>query len=288
MTLATAALFLFAVLTMAMWPENARFGSPSNSVAQEDGSAVRSSDPSASAPSARTLINNEIRKKMDGVVDFVHDSEPFGDIRMSLASDLKINIVVDMNLAGVLDDNTEISVKLEGVRLSSALRTVLKAADATYTIKDGVLLIISIDDETEPEYLSQHMIDVREILDLIRTSETDRIGKPVLDDVSARGERRGAGGGGGVFAIPSQADDDVAVAVEQTADKPTVYPLLTAEKLLVNTVTEIVASDSWERNGGGNGMITCIGGVLVVVNCESVADQLKDFLQDLTYQMKKK
>lgn len=29
-------------------------------------------------------------------------------------------------------------------------------------------------------------------------------------------------------------------------------------------------------------------GVLVVVNCESVADGLKDFLQDLTYQMKKK
>ena len=282
MTLATAGLFLVALLTMAMWPEDARFGSPSHSVAQEDGAVDPSSASSVPAPSARTLINNEIRKKMDGVVNLVHDAEPFGEVRKSLASELKINIVIDSNLEGVLDDDTEVSVKLEGVRLSSALRTMLRDVDATYAIKDGVLLIISIDDETEPDYLSQHMIDVRQILALIRVSETDRIGKPVLEDVSARRAPRG----GGVFAIPSQADDDA--AVEQTADAPIVYPMLTAEKLLVNTVTEIVASDSWECTGGGNGMITCIGGVLVVVNCESVADQLKDFLQDLTYQMKKK
>jgi len=304
MTLATAAMFLVAVLTMAMWPEQARFGSPSQSVAQEDpfdsvadqkdgedpfaGRTVQPKKKAAIKPSARTQMHDNVRKLISQSVDLVYDAEPFGDIREQIAKDLGINVVIDQNLEGVLDDDTEVTSNLVDVRLSDALRTLLKKVDATYTIRDGVLLIISIDDELEPDYISTHMIDVREVLALIKVADADRIGKPILPVGTPDPGR----GGGGVFAIPNRAQLGDAADVPAPATPPAaeriVAPVLTAESLLVDTITTIVASDSWECNGTGNGGITCIGGVLVVVSSESVVDETRDFVVDLVYHMKDK
>ena len=64
------------------------------------------------------------------------------------------------------------------------------------------------------------------------------------------------------------------------------YPILTAEKLLVDTVSRVVSSDAWEVNGGGNCDLTCIGGVLIVVSNEAIAEDVRDFVTDLEYQIK--
>ncbi|QEG25208.1 permease prefix domain 1-containing protein [Mariniblastus fucicola] len=318
MTLATACLFLVAVLTMAMWPENARFGSPSNSVAQEDGEAdpfgnqgdVASAetnpfDDSATAtaskralprrpavkPSERTMSNNRIREKLKTPSDMIYESEPFGDVVAQLSGDLGVNIVVDQNLEGILDSDTEVSANLAGVRTSDGLRMMLRPVDATYSIRDGVLLIISTDDEHEPDYLSRHMIDVREILQLISVADANRIGKPISSSVNVPVVGGGGfgGGGGGVFCLAPQAP---ATTKESDKSKNQVVvqqvpvPVLTAEKLLTSTITNVVSSDAWEANGGGNCQLTCIGGVLVLRANERVADEVQDFIIDLTYQMK--
>ena len=318
MTLATAAMFLVAVLTMAMWPENARFGSPSQSVAQEDPFDKRSSDnpdpfgknPKQQAaakeklgkPSPRSVSRSIIRKKLAENHDLVYDSDPFGDIRQELQDALKINIVVDANLAGVLDDDTEISANLTGIPLSDGLRLFLRRVDATYVIQRGVLLLISIDDEQEPDFLARHMIDVQEILQLIKETESDRVGKPLaFHGGGGGGGGLGGGGGGrrgggGVFAIAPQgfggggrgdgAGEDESKAPEKPSVAQVNVPVLTAEELLVDTIQRVVSPDAWHQGGSGNADLTCIGGVLVVLSHESLAEEVEDFVVDLEYQLK--
>ncbi len=119
-----------------------------------------------------------ILEQLDKPVDLIYDAEPFGDVRDELVKELGINIVIDQNLDGVLDDETEVSANLSGITLGKGLRTMLKAVDATYVVKDEVLLIISIDDENEPDYL---VTDVYNVGDL----------------VAPRSSPGGLGGGGG-------------------------------------------------------------------------------------------
>ena len=300
MTLATAAMFLVAVLTMAMWPENARFGSPANSVAQDEdpfGSDDSDANPFGDGgpakavvkakPSARSMLNDEIRYKLSQPFDLIYDAEPFGDIMADLVKKLKVNIVVDRNLDGVLDGNTEVSANLAGLPLSDSLRVLLRAVDATYAIKNGVLLIISIDDENEPDYLARHMIDVHELLKMIKLTEADRIGKPIAAAHQGGGGFSGGGqGGGGVFCVAPQAEPKKSLS--QQAPTQIVMPqqLMTAEHLLIETITRVVSPDVWMANGGGNCDLFCIGGVLVLVSHEAVAEEVQDFVTDLEYQIK--
>ena len=300
MTLATAGSFLVALLTMAMWPEDARFGSPSQTVAQD---AVTATAPVKASPSSRSRSNDEIRSSLNNVGDLVYDASPFGDVLKELSSKLQLNIVIDANLEGVLDADTEISANLTGIRLSDGLRTMLKPVDATYAIQGGVLMIIAIDDEYEPDYLSRHMIDVRELLELVKNAESDRVGKPIAATKRSGRSGGGFGGGGrggGVFCIPKQLGSGAAgspsesapvvgkqkAAKEDAEDDEQLYVVLTAEQLLVETIKRVVAPDAWMSNGGGNCDLTCIGGVLVVLSHESVAEDVQDLVTDLKYQMK--
>ncbi|QEG21318.1 VWA domain-containing protein [Mariniblastus fucicola] len=131
-----------------------------------------------------------ILDQLDERVDLIYDNEPFGDVRAELAKEMKINIVIDQNLEGILDDDTDVFSNLSGITLGKGLRTMLKKVDATYVVKDEVLLIISIDDENEPDYL---VTDVYNVGDLVapRSSPTAFSG--------GGGGFGGGGQGGGGF-----------------------------------------------------------------------------------------
>lgn len=241
--------------------------------------------------SSKTVQCMRIRSMLKEKSDLVFDAEPFGDVRASLAELHKVNIVIDINLEGVLDNDTEISANLEGVVLEDGLRSMLRAVDATFTIRDGNLLIISIDDEGEPDYLTRHMIDVRGLLDLIKVTEADRIGKPVTLKANQKGSFGKVEAGGGVFQVAPQAQ-----AVTKPSQKvPATYKeseqskhveLLTAEKILTDAITQIVAAESWAPNGTGNMDLTCVGGVLIVQVSELVAGDVRSFVHDLEFQLK--
>jgi hypothetical protein len=229
-------------------------------------------------PSGKTARESEIRATLNANHDLLYDAAPFEDV-VAFLRDLKLNVVIDPNLDGVLDTDTEVSSNLSKVRLADGLRTMLRDVDATFVVKDGLLLIMSIDDENEPEYLVRRMVDVRDLLDLIqknqnarkatelRVSSDDAVNKQVEDKEAKSGT--------------------VAKPVEPVARKEVVVKTqMTVESQLINTITDIVSSDSWVRNGTGNGEIGCIGGVLVVTNSEKVTEDVLTFVQDLKYQIK--
>lgn len=240
------------------------------------------------AISAETSV---IRSRLNQKVDLVYDVEPFGDVLYQLREDLGINIVVDSNLEE-LDEDTEISANLSSISLAGGLRAMLKSVDATYTIKDGVLLIISIDDEGEPDYLTRHMIDVRGLLDLIKATEADRIGKPVAPGAKLKrtfGKVEAVVGG--VVQVAPQAQvvtkqSQKAPATDKEDEQSKHVQLLTAEKILTGAITQIVAADSWAPNGSGNMDLTCVGGVLIVQASELVAGDVRSFVHDLEVQLK--
>ena len=303
MTIATAALFLIATLTMNMWPaqstaqEDNPFGKQSAQGQDTDPFApdgkqsskktpptkakakvraparTRPAQPIGPQPSARTVSNNRIRATLSKPADLIYDAEPFGDVRAQLSQDLKLNIVVDPNLEGVLDDDTEVTTNLSGVRLSDGLREMLRTLDATYLVRDGMLLIISIDDEYEPGFEVRQMIDVNEALRFIQTLESDRIGKPYKPVVVQQGLSGGKGGGA------------IAAPKEKVSMDKAELPILTTEQLLIDTIVKVVESDAWEINGGGNATLTCVGGVLFVQSPEKIAEAVRDLVEDFEYQI---
>jgi len=290
----TAATFLIAILAMVMWAS-------SDAAAQEEnpfGFDTPASKPEvkpkptelAKKPAPRrtppvTSDSDEIRKRISRDYDLVYNGEPFSDLLSRLTDDLGINVVIDTNLEGVLDGDTEISANLSGISMAEGLRTMLKMLDATYTIKDGVLLIISIDDEYEADYLTRHMINVSDLLRMIKETESDRIGKPVavsVESIPFPGAK--AGGGGGTFQVAPEAPANVAQPPQETKQLQQ-FEILTADKILTDAITRVVASDSWQQNGGGNGDLICVGNVLIAISSEKVAEDVRGFIDDLKNQM---
>ena len=183
---------------------------------------------------AGTDNDRRILDALDKPYDLIFDGDPFGDVMEQLRKDFKINIVIDVNLDGILDEDTEVSANLAGVSLGKALRTMLKEVDATYVVKDEVLQIISIDDEGEPGYL---VTDVYNVGDLVapRTNPGGGIGGGGFGGglggqggggfggggLGGQGGGFGGGGGGlgGAFCIQDAA---VGFSLGDATDKPLV------------------------------------------------------------------
>lgn len=230
--------------------------------------------------SKRSAIDNTIREKLNQNHTFSYDSVPFSDVQSMLRKQLKMNVVIDPNLEGVLDEDTEVSANLVNIRLADGLRTMLRCVDATFVVKDGLLLIISVDDENEPEYLVRQMVDVSDLLVLLKQNKTDQQDSNtevlVVEPVESPSKSNEAAfGGSGALPTKTVVPKSVAAKSQPTVDDE-----------LINTITEIVCSDSWTRNGSGNGEIRIIGGVLVFTNSEKVRDDVLTLVKDLKYQIK--
>ena len=59
----------------------------------------------------------------------------------------------------------------------------------------------------------------------------------------------------------------------------------TAESMLIDLIQTSVYPDNWKDSGQGLATIKIIGGYIVVSCPESLADSLKDFLQDLSFHL---
>ncbi|MEM9268936.1 MAG: permease prefix domain 1-containing protein, partial [Pseudomonadota bacterium] len=93
-TLSVAGLFLVAVLVMAMWPNNARFGSPGKIIAN-DGTIINmmTDEPEMSDSTRRNVATRQVLNK---VINFEEQETPFVEIMNRLASEYDLNIILDI------------------------------------------------------------------------------------------------------------------------------------------------------------------------------------------------
>ena len=126
MTFAIAGSFLVAVLTMAMWPQDARFGSPSKSIAQQnDGSDVPApkAKPTASDSTQRT---GQTEAALKQAVDLDFDGTPFVEVKEELATKTGLNFILTVSASDdALPDDEPITFEITGMPLGKALELML-------------------------------------------------------------------------------------------------------------------------------------------------------------------
>ena len=279
-------LFLAIVSVMALWPLNADFGSPNTAWAQETDDAAnpfgKSTDASdASKPirkaavkkaqpesakaeqakvmpsdaskkvgprhSANTLKAQQLRDALESITNLEYVEIPFIDVKRELEDKYGFNLV--LGVSAIDDSLTEeelVTVRFRGIKLSNALRLMLRNFNATYVVQDGFIKIISIDNAGDPFFFSQRMINVRSLLGLIR-----------------------------------QRDSRLAESQPTPEGKTALNP----ERMLIEAITTIVGPDQWASSGQGEATIQVIGGVLVMSGPENLLSGVSNFIHDLNFEL---
>ena len=329
-TFSVAGTFVAVLMIMAMWPSPAHFGAPSSAVAVQDKdpftTATTTTDPFSktrtSKKKKRIMTSEDVDAILNEAVSFQYDEVPFADFMDDLRGKYNFNIVLDTSaIDDSLTEDTLMTYSIDNVRMATALRLLLKAHNATYVIDDGVLLFISLDVASDPEFHRRRVFDCRKLLTAI--DEVDpRIGKPMLPAPAARGGGFGGGGGGGGFggggkgvsgggggvfnfdpqasgggngAGPSGPQDNASSPAEglvqnllgNLGNSDDTTPRIGASYLLSNLIINTVVADEWAETNG-DGTLEMIGGLMVVNQTEDGLDQIERLLDELERRMKTK
>ena len=226
-TFSTIGMFLVLVLAFAMWPQNARFGGPDRSVAQEDSetssipsfntnpfppeqsqslpssskfdATVESTSNPGNQPANSTFArlrdrDQEIESALDSIVDLKYSDAEWRNVCFDLANNYGVPIhMLDSGLDFLPDDEL-VSFQFKQVSVRTALELLLEKHDLTYSVKNGMLLV------AEPDSCPL----------VVRTFDCSKL-LQMLPDLPQGGSSSGGGGfsgghaaaGGGVFAVPS-------------------------------------------------------------------------------------
>ncbi len=313
-TLSIAGLFLTALLVMAMWPSGTRFGAPDSTVASDSSFvAPGSKETTAIVPdeismSDSTRRTKEARKALLKEYAFDDQETEFGEILDRLEAEFGVPFILDQTAQDdSLSYDEPITFRVAGVPANKALRLLLKPHNATYVIHDGIVKIISLDVEDDPDFFARRIFDVSDLLARITELEADRIGQ-------VRGGGIGGGGfgggsrGGGLFCYIQ--DESASEAVQESNEKDSeansqktdspavaggggfggggggiggqVKKYITAETLLVDAIKKTVVADSWD-NTNGDGTIEVLGGLMIVNQTEEANEKIEELLQDLSF-----
>ena len=218
-----------------------------------------------------------IQRKLDEMCDFNFDERPWNEVEEELESTLKFNIVLHTSASDdSLGEDEPITCNLAGINYRNALRLVLEKYNATFIVRNGVINIISQDDMEDPRFMTNCSFSVEQLLAGISRKETGRIGKPRVVQHSVK--------------TPVELDSVMEAEVkkqptDQSSPTHASVELNTAESLLVDLVTSTFRPQRWKASGQGEATFNIIGRQAVVFSDNELADDLRDFLKDLEYQI---
>lgn len=299
--------FLAATLTMAMWPENARFGTPNASMAQAEAQAQdepAQTDEAAvgvSDATKRTIFAEEALRR---VVSLDYKETPFGEIERDLEGMTGLNFLIHSSAQNdSLSSDEPITFNLQDMPLNKTLNLMLESKNATYVIDDGVVVIISLDDAEDAKWFRLKMYDCRELVSALPETR--------LVSHKANGGGFDGGQGGGFFSVPSQGQvsqpqqnvNEAKVTVSESelldqklakilaiiqahAEKEKTAP--SSEQTLLDLVQNMIQPDTWQDSGQGLGQVKVVNGILVVLQTEAILQEIENFVADLEGNMLKK
>lgn len=206
----------------------------------------------------------------------------FQDLCEQITQSVGLQVILDESAKDTITRDSEIdeNFSLYETSLRSALDLLLKKYDCTFTIQEGVLVILSID-KAEQERIVR-MYDVSDIVEhcgasgltfhKMKAGDGDgRFGSQAASATPFNSEKSGMSAGAGANAPPRQFVPNKPETVQS----------------LVLAISEIVEPDSWEANGGTS-RIVALGDRLVVSAPFGVNYKIKTFLQDLRANMQLK
>jgi len=275
-TFAIAGVFLAVLFTMSMWPEEARFGAPESSLAKQvvddpfSDSGKSPKGPPMMSGSAKRDAATE--KALESLCSLEYEETQFSDVKAELEEHYRLNIVLDQSaMDDSLTEEELVTVRLRGISLAKALDLMLRPFNATYTIDEGVVVIISKDNMFDPEHLRLKMFDCKKLVAALPAR--GRQGFPIVPN---------GGGGGGVFCIEDAVKKETGGKAPPSAKTPKPTSPPSSENTLLNLVQTMIEPDSWSRDSqGGEGRAEVINGILIVHQTESVLRQISEMLKDL-------
>lgn len=308
-TFSIAAMFLATVLTMALWPDNARFGSPDSSMAQvanQDKDSDSKSGPSLSLGTQLTMLAEAALKKP---IDLQFEETPWSEIQEELESKTRLNFLLSSSARDdALTEDDPITINLVDIPAAKAINMMLEQKNATFVIDDGVIVIISLDDSEDARWFRRKMFNCQELVKRLPKTAPAAMPAGMYGGFSGGGGGFGGGGlgggqgGGGVFAIQAAAPNQEQIRNTQES-QPNESKLLdqklerllamaraeaeknktepTAEYTLLQLVQNMIAPDSWEITGQGLGNVDLVNGILIVYQREEVLQEIDSFLADL-------
>lgn len=304
-TFSIAGSFLAAILVMAMWPDDARFGSPSASRAQGSGdiSVDDISDGTISRvmQGSRTMERNlRTEEILKGDVDINFDEETMADVVAEFSQSKDLNFIFDESATqDGLTHNELVTIKLRNISLGKALDFILKPFNATYVIDEGVIVLISLDDADSAEFMQIRMYNCQDLLDALPANTT---ASPV--ELSKATGRPQGGGGGGVFncqdvldVLPNTTTASPVELVKPTGGGGSISgtPATTTsdegevklvgprakEAVLLSTIRSMVNPDGWVDTGTGLSQSKMYNGVLLVKAPQKTFQEIDNLLIDL-------
>lgn len=306
-TFSVAAMFLLVVFVFSMWPENARFGSPSQSFAQESEAGAKRATTKSIQKSDATRQNQFVVETLQQIIELHYEEIPFVEIMENLADDLQINIVLDQSATDdSLTEDQPITFKARELPLSSALGLMLEAHNATYVVDRGVLKIISRDIADDPTYFRRTLIDCRRLiakLEKFESLETEElpgmgrgggagglggpggVGGGDDEEEGVRGpvgqlvNQRGGGGGGGLGGGGISGD-----GIGGGGFTGHWNPSDVVAQNIIDVIQTSISPDGWDVTNG-DATVTDLYGILVVVAPERTIKEIKDFLQDFEHNL---
>jgi len=306
-TFSIAGTFLAAILTMALWPDNARFGAPDQSVAQEETKEEKPDSQSAkpkwkmSTASKNTILAEEILKE---IVTLNYDETPFADIEEHLEEMTGLNFLLTYSAADdSLTQDEPIRFELKNMPLGKALSLMLETKNAAYVIDSGIIKIISLDDAEDTKWMRLKMYDCRELVKALPKMAPIGGGGGGFSGFGIGGSA-GGGGGGGSFAVPQSRTFQEDNKQDAPSTKPVDTSKLLDEKLnkllemaqaealknkpepsaevtLEELVVTMIGPDTWMDSGQGLGQLEVVNGILIVTQTENMHSQIGDLLNDL-------
>ena len=165
-TFAIAGVFLAALFTMSMWPGEARFGAPESSIAQtvaDDPFSDSYQRPTLTSGSAKRDAATE--KALEQTSNREYEEVPFADVMAELEESSRLNFILhESAIDDALTKEELVTFGVRGVPLAKALELMLGPFNATYAIEEGVVMIISKDNITDPEHLRLKMFDCKKLV----------------------------------------------------------------------------------------------------------------------------
>jgi len=247
------------------------------------------------------------------------DGRPLKEVLADLHSATGLKFAIDRSAEDAdLSTETEITFSAESLRYRTGLDLLLEPYNCTYTIRDGLVLLISCDASSDPYFFRLKTFEIEELLQLIIRAERLEDQEQLVPVAASAGGLGGVGGGatggaisgdkakalgGCVFSLlpvlPHEATEEGAAAEAGAAapravgQSPTLLGRVVktsakaqAQQKLIDYLQNNVAPDEWSVTGNGDGTVEAVGGVLVVGQSEKILSGVGEALHDLTRKLK--
>ncbi len=234
------------------------------------------------------LQDQRINDILDSPVTLDYDETPFIDFMDEFRREFSINIVLDQSARDdALSEKDIVTFSIRDISMRSALRLMLDRFNATFLVRDEVLLIVSKEVAKNPEFFNRKIINCETILEKIRNTKNQ--GEDAISSVQRVSDfAEGRGVGGGVFdllsgdQIPGLVDGAGQVDQEEQAKTWFVVKRgYSAEADLIDTIISSVTPDDWDSTNG-DGSITMVGGCLVIQQTDDAIRQVESLLAQLS------